>query len=48
MNEVNGSIDGTDDVNKDINDMEEGELQKQLDHLTELRHSAYIKDNSKH
>jgi hypothetical protein len=48
MNEVNNSIDGTDDVNTDIKDTQEGELQKQLDHLTELRHSAYIKDNSKH
>jgi hypothetical protein len=48
MNEINNSIDDTDDVKTDINEMEGDELQEHLDHLTELRHSAFIKDNSKH
>jgi|GEM_PF-2216721 len=48
MNDVNNSIDDADDVNADINEMEDDKVQKQLDHLTELRHSAFIKDNSKH
>jgi hypothetical protein len=48
MNDVNNSVDDTDGINADINDMEDDELSEHLDHLTELRHSAFIKDNSKH